>query len=139
MNTTAERLCYLIDKLSIKKRDFAESIGVSTGNLSDWCSGRSKPSHNALNKIEEIFDVSSKWLIEGSGEMYISQNQIRSYELTDRERHLIDIFRTLSYEEQLKIEGIIEYKASEISTKKQKSSPSPNQCDDDQQAANLLA
>lgn len=120
MNTTAERLCFLIDKLSIKKRDFAAAIGISTGNLSDWCSGRSKPSHNALNRIEEVYGISSKWLIDGSGEMSILQSGARHYELKNaREQHIIDMYRLLSYEEQLKIEGILEYKVAETSTKKQ--------------------
>lgn len=139
MNTTAERLCFLIDTLSIKKRDFAASIDISTGNLSDWCSGRSKPSHNALNKIEEVYGISSKWLIDGVGEMYVSQSETRNDEyLSTREQHIIEMFRLLSYEDQLKIEGILEYKTAEISNEEEKSSLSPNQESENKQA-NLLA
>lgn len=135
MNTISERLSYLINALSIKKKDFAASINVSNGNLSDWCSGRSKPSYNALKRIEEIYGVSLKWLTEGIGEMYVETDSIRNDEiLTDQEKRIIEYFRSLSYEEKLKIEGVLEYKAAESVKQKQKSSLSQEICDVNQLA-----
>lgn len=137
MKTVADRLTYLIDNLQIKKKDFAEAIGVSTGNVSDWCSGRSKPSYNALKKIEAAYNISLEWLIEGRGEMQSATSNTRNDEkLTPQEKHILALFRSLSPEEQLKVEGILEYKAAEAASKKQQESSHSQKIPDN---TNLLA
>jgi transcriptional regulator with XRE-family HTH domain len=41
----------------------AEAIGVSQGNISEWKSGRSKPTFDALIKLADYFGVSIDYLV----------------------------------------------------------------------------
>lgn len=66
-----ERLAELIQELGIIKKDFAESIGVSTGNLSDWLSGKTEPSAKPLARISETYKVNLNWLVAGNGPMFL--------------------------------------------------------------------
>lgn len=68
------RLAALVDETGLLKKDFAEKIEVSTGNLSDWLSGRTEPSAKVLSRICEIFDVNLNWLISGKGSMFLSKS-----------------------------------------------------------------
>lgn len=78
------RLAELIRRAGVLKKDFAEIIDISTGNLSDWLRGRTEPSAKMLARIHEKFKVNLNWLIAGKGEMFWSDhdsqngNQINS-------------------------------------------------------------
>jgi len=71
-----ERLAELIAELGILKKDFAESIGVSTGNLSDWLSGKTEPSAKPLSRISEKYKVNLNWLVTGKGPMFLDHSTI---------------------------------------------------------------
>jgi transcriptional regulator with XRE-family HTH domain len=71
-----ERLAELILELGIIKKDFAESIGVSTGNLSDWLSGKTEPSAKPLARIFETYNVNLNWLVAGNGPMFLETTTI---------------------------------------------------------------
>ena len=43
--------------------DMSKTTGISSGNISDWKSGRSKPSAETLIKIAEYFDCSIDYLL----------------------------------------------------------------------------
>jgi len=53
----------LLKDLKITQKKFAEDINVSTGNVSDWKSGKSSPSASVLNKIANYFGVSVDYLL----------------------------------------------------------------------------
>lgn len=57
-----DRINELLQERGIKQVTLAEGIGVSTGNISDWKSGRASPSIDALCKIAEYFNVSMDYL-----------------------------------------------------------------------------
>lgn len=44
-------------------KKLSESMGISTGNISDWKSGKSKPTAEALLKIADYFNVSVDYLL----------------------------------------------------------------------------
>lgn len=61
----------LLGSLKISKKNFADAIGVSPGNVSDWFNRENaRPSIDALRKISETFNVNLNWLITGEGPMY---------------------------------------------------------------------
>ena len=70
-----ERINELMSLLKISKAEFANSIGYSTGNVSDWLNGRSKPSKKTLDDICRVFNVSKKWLETGEGEPFLSNSE----------------------------------------------------------------
>lgn len=66
-------LVQLIDSLKVSKKKFAESIGVSQGNVSDWFNKpNARPSIDALKRISDTHNVNLNWLITGNGPMYNS-------------------------------------------------------------------
>jgi len=72
-----KRLTDLLLALKLKKYKFAESIGVSSGNVSDWFNKpNSKPSADVLSRICEVYGVNLNWLLTGSGPMFQELQQI---------------------------------------------------------------
>jgi transcriptional regulator with XRE-family HTH domain len=66
-----ERISYIIKSLGIKKVEFAESLNVSGGFVSQLCSGVSTPSDRTIADICRIFNVNEAWLRTGIGEPFI--------------------------------------------------------------------
>lgn len=46
----------------ITAKEFAYKVGIGQGNITDWKTGRSKPSINALRKIAKKYGVQLEWL-----------------------------------------------------------------------------
>ncbi len=79
-----ERILKIIETYSLTKKEFAEKIGISTGNLSDLFSGRIKNlSPQVVTNIAKVFRINPIWLILGEGEMISQpeQNQERDERL----------------------------------------------------------
>ncbi|MNJ35753.1 HTH-type transcriptional regulator Xre [compost metagenome] len=60
-----ERIERLIKSKSMTKKEFCQTLGISTGNLGDWKRGKSSPGTNKLIDIASYFDVSLDWLMTG--------------------------------------------------------------------------
>ncbi|WP_104372408.1 helix-turn-helix domain-containing protein [Desulfocucumis palustris] len=67
MDDIMTRLKYLRKVNNLSQPKLAKSIGVSQGNVGDWESGRSKPSLQSIATISEKYNVSTDWLIKGTG------------------------------------------------------------------------
>lgn len=68
----------LLDNLNISKKRFAESIGASQGNVSDWFNKpNARPSIDVLKRISDTYKVNLNWLITGAGEMFLSNDRAR--------------------------------------------------------------
>lgn len=57
------RLFELMSEKNIKSKELSEKLGFSTGNISDWKSGRSMPGAFACASIANYFDVSVDYLL----------------------------------------------------------------------------
>ena len=104
MNTMSERIKELIEVLNISKTEFADKINRSTGNVSDWLSGRAKPSKNTMKMICQVLNVSYEWLSEGEGEMFVLEKEELTYELSVDEEILLDMYREMSKEAKKEIQ-----------------------------------
>lgn len=60
----AEILKELRAKAGLSQGQLAKSIGVSSGNVSDWEVGKTKPGYVALSSLARFFEVSSDYLLE---------------------------------------------------------------------------
>ncbi len=61
----------LLADLKLSKKKFAETIGASQGNVSDWFNKpNARPSIDALKKISDAHHVNLNWLITGKGPMF---------------------------------------------------------------------
>lgn len=61
-NVTATRILKLIKESGLTAKDFAKSCSLSPGNVTDWKTGRAKPSVEALRKIAKKYNVQLEWL-----------------------------------------------------------------------------
>lgn len=52
----------LLEKRGTSKK-LSEATGISTGNISDWRTGKSKPGAEALIKIADYLDCSVDYLL----------------------------------------------------------------------------
>jgi transcriptional regulator with XRE-family HTH domain len=53
----------LLEKRGMTNKEFAEALGLSTGNVSDWKVGRTKPSLEVLIKISDYLETSIDFLL----------------------------------------------------------------------------
>lgn len=53
-NCKCPKLFEELDKQNMKQNDFAKKIGASTGNVSDWASGKSSPTRRRWQIIAEV-------------------------------------------------------------------------------------
>lgn len=61
-NITVNRIFRLIRENKLTAKEFAKSCSIHQGNITDWKSGRSRPSVNALRKIARKYNVQLEWL-----------------------------------------------------------------------------
>lgn len=76
---TSERGIYLVkvdnifslmNENGITAKELSEKTGISSGNISDWKSGRSTPKAEALIKIATLFNVSVDYLLDNTVEQH---------------------------------------------------------------------
>lgn len=61
-NITLIRIEQIISENNLTAKDFANSCSLSAGNVTDWKTGRSKPSVEALRRIAKKYNVQLEWL-----------------------------------------------------------------------------
>ena len=103
--TVVDRIFQLIKDNGLTAKEFANIVGISQGNLTDWKTGRAKPSVASLEKIHLNFNVSMEWLLGQSDEkkyvkykfLEIPESFLSSYceGLPD---YLIDIIKRITFE-----------------------------------------
>lgn len=106
--TSVDRIFQLIKEKGLTAKDFANAVGVSQGNVTDWKTGRAKPSIESLQKISNKYNVRLEWLI-GDSELRTTKDVLNDY-LTN---HYITAINTaiLTYWDEFLKTGI---KKSEI-------------------------
>lgn len=73
------RLKYLRHILDISQQDFANSLGISRGNIAAYEVGKNNPSQSVISLICKTYDVNKDWLRFGTGEIFISDTQTSSF------------------------------------------------------------
>jgi len=59
-----EKIFSLAKERNVSQKELASHIGVSPSVLSDWRSGRIKPSTEVISKIAKYFDVTTDYLLD---------------------------------------------------------------------------
>lgn len=83
------RIQDLLDAKRMSAIDMCKTCGISSGNVSDWKSGRSAPSATKLIAIADYFGVSVDYLMGRSSETILE---------TDDERELLKIYKSADRE-----------------------------------------
>lgn len=89
-------LFFLIENTGTTKSKVSADTGISTGNISDWKSGRSMPSAAKLGILADYFNVSIDYLLG-------RDDKIPTSELSENERKMLGLFRKLSDVQQERI------------------------------------
>lgn len=66
------RIGILIDHLGVNQKEFAEQIGLTPGNITEWRKGRSAPTAKILKILAEKYSISLNWLLTGTGSMFLN-------------------------------------------------------------------
>lgn len=79
------KLFETLDKLDMSQKEFADKIGASTGNVSDWLKGRASPTRRRWAKISEVLGMPVEELMgtkkepAGEGELTEDMKEILEY------------------------------------------------------------
>ena len=99
----------LMSERGISAKELSEQTGISSGNISDWKSGRSTPKADALIKIADYFDLPLDYLlgrtdainevnshntIRGNNNIIGNGNSVGE-KLSEQETALLNIFKKL--------------------------------------------
>ena len=69
------RISQLIEKLDLKKVEFAEIIKIDQSLISKIISGKRMPSNRTISDICGEFDVNEEWLKTGKGSMFVDRTK----------------------------------------------------------------
>ncbi|MCI9321670.1 MAG: helix-turn-helix domain-containing protein [Lachnospiraceae bacterium] len=107
-----ERLKRLRKTLNLTQQQFADRLNVGRNNIAGYETGKRSPSDAAIALICREFSVSTQWLREGIGEMFIEQTQdeqivsfignIQRSEADSFKKQLLSVLANLT-EEQWKV------------------------------------
>lgn len=125
MDKTLERIISLIPQKengAFKHgalKDFAESIGLSSGNvISDWISGRSHSYKRKLYEISSKYNVSVEWL---KGETDEKEMLSTMSKVDPRSQKAAEFFRTATEEEQDMVLSYMQWLESRRTNEKEES------------------
>ena len=97
------RLKYLRHILDISQQDFANSLGISRGNIAAYEVGKNNPSQSVISLICKTYDVNKEWLRFGTGEIFISDTQTSSFaDRIKQLRHILGLTQQ-NFSDRLKI------------------------------------
>lgn len=77
-NITLSRIFKLIKESRLTAKDFASQAKVAGNSITDWKTGRSKPSIDALRKIAKTYKVQLEWLT-GDSKYRTKQEEFNSF------------------------------------------------------------
>lgn len=84
----------LMEERNINQTKLSQDTKISTGNISDWKSGRSMPSSKKLEVLAEYFNVSINYLLGNYSDINARSEAEELYaryqNLSDEQRALID-------------------------------------------------
>lgn len=66
----------LMKERNVTPKEISEKTGISTGNISDWKSGRCAPKTEALIKIADYFGVSLDYLLGRTNDCSVNFNTV---------------------------------------------------------------
>ncbi len=93
MSEYGERIRQIREALGLSQSEFAERLGIHKQMVSDVERGKQKRFNSQIEKsLADIFGVNLSWLLNGSGEMFVQENErfsSQSFEDEDIEQEMI--------------------------------------------------
>lgn len=82
-STTLSRILKLKKESNLTAKDFAISCSLAPSNITDWKTGRSKPSVEALRKIAKVYKVQLEWLT-GDSKYRTKKDELKDLKINKR-------------------------------------------------------
>lgn len=82
---TLTRIIKLMKENNLNAKEFAKNCNLSPGNITDWKTGRSKPSLIALRKIAKKYNVQLEWLT-GDSKFRTKQEEFKEKNATTTQK-----------------------------------------------------
>ncbi len=98
MLVDVEKIFELLHKMGSTQKMLSDSINVSTGNVTDWKKGKSKPSAPVLLKIAKYLNVPVESLYIGNNESI--KEMPKSASLTTSQAEIVELYDSLNQEGQ---------------------------------------
>ena len=96
--TKIPKLFELMESRNVTAQKVSQDTGISSGNISDWKSGRSAPTVDKLIILSNYFNVSIDYILG-------KEQKNSSSELTENELTIIELFKELSETQQGELIG----------------------------------
>ncbi|MCU6790728.1 helix-turn-helix domain-containing protein [Paenibacillus sp. WQ 127069] len=110
MNIISENIKRLRKLHNLNQTEFANSIGVSQGSLSDIESGKSNPSVDTIVSIFSRYSCSLEWLLTGKEANQRAEKLEDEHKFNILEKDLINTFRQLDTDNQIETIEIMKLK-----------------------------
>ncbi|TCK90596.1 helix-turn-helix protein [Natranaerovirga hydrolytica] len=109
MNTIGKRIRFARKSNNLSLTDVNALTGLSTGNLSELENDKFSPSANALIALKKVLNVSIDWILTGNDSNNNSTTicEQQSLYLSDKEKELIELYRTIPKENQRDLLGYL--------------------------------
>lgn len=109
---TIDRILELVNENGITAKEFAEKCGIAGGSITDWKTGRSKPSVKSLQKIADYTGVQLDWLT-GNSEFKTKQDELDNYLEKEVRRTIWQCF-DIFYDDYVVPANLNEQKSNEL-------------------------
>lgn len=96
MKTVGARIKARRVELGLKQTQIKDSVGISSGNLSEIENGNRTPSMITLYKLSEILNCSIDWIVKG----FSSDEEKDALSLSADEKSIINYFRGMTTSDQ---------------------------------------
>lgn len=116
-STLSERLSYALAQKKIKQIDLCKRLNITKGAMCHYIKGDYEPRQDRIDEIAKALNVNEAWLMGYDVPMERFDLQLfgetkspaNEYDLTDREKKLIDLFRKVPVEKQEETLARIEF------------------------------
>ncbi|EBU7767828.1 hypothetical protein DK750_23935 [Salmonella enterica subsp. enterica serovar Rovaniemi] len=94
-------------EMGMVQSQLARQLNVTSSAVSLWERGLSAPAGKNLQLLASILECDTGWLLTGKGDNSPSTLQRNQGDLTEKEMHLIDLFRKIPDHEQAEFEKML--------------------------------
>ena len=102
----SERIFYLLEKIGMTQKEFAEQTGISQSTISDWKRKRTNPSADKILKICEVLQVTPYELL-AENMIGKSEKKEHLFALNEEEAAILENYRSLQNRQKERLLGYL--------------------------------
>lgn len=98
----ADNLKKLRFELGMSAQKMADSLGVTQMSISNYETGKRKPSFEFMEALYNTYNVNLNWFVSGKGEMFITSQSAPQFNEEQLEAKIEQVFNKLYEQKKLK-------------------------------------